>query len=717
MVTKSKNSAKAFVWFLFLTCGIVGILTGMTHASNFNKGYFETHHFQSRFEEFLYQLTIFEIQTDAKEKAKADIEITSEEMAEYRNRFGTLDEQIISIQNQYIERINQAKEEGNATLAQVYIDERDGKLEEIKKNFEDDSYLREKMIKEQEAEIDKVFQHFEGEKQYFSETKQDYLYHLTNTSTGEVYKNVPNLETFTKTDMHTVWTYPADGYLTFPDRYLSTESGMMIPIIENNQYEGKIGVAESSSFTPAYENYRNYQLLFWSLFALSVGAVCACLFMNRKQAMTSRISLGSWEPIYRKIPIDFRLILFFIVSVTVLMAFFGTMSFITNDDFFIVPLALLIVLVPFWFIQGRDLLNGLRYPEMIIDELRQSMIIRMYQTTKGAFLNSRLGVQVFTAIIVIFLTGLGMITVIHSSILTVLYFLFILVVSIPFLFFITKQIYDFNLILAHTSKLARGKIEVDLPEKGRSIMANLARDLNQLKKGVTISLKEQAKSERLKTELITNVSHDLRTPLTSIISYTELLKSSKLAEDERQAYVQIIDRKSQRLKMLIDDLFEVSKMTSGNIELNRERVDITQLLQQALAEHNESIEKSALHFRISSPSQSIYSKIDGQKIWRVFDNLITNIIHYSLENTRAYISLKEDNSKAIITFKNVTKHELGDNVDELLERFKRGDSSRQTDGSGLGLAIAKSIIDLHHGSLNIDIDGDLFKVTVMLDIE
>ncbi|HBI04929.1 MAG TPA: sensor histidine kinase, partial [Paenibacillaceae bacterium] len=255
----------------------------------------------------------------------------------------------------------------------------------------------------------------------------------------------------------------------------------------------------------------------------------------------------------------------------------------------------------------------------------------------------------------------------------------------------------------------------DLPVDGKSVLATLASNINTIKHGVKTSQKEQAKSERLKTELITNVSHDLRTPLTSIITYTELLKKPDLTSDERDAYIEIIDRKSKRLKVLIDDLFEASKMASGNIELDKKKVDLVQLLQQSLAEHNETIHKSSLQFRVKNPETPVYAVVDGQKLWRVFDNLITNILKYSMEHTRVFISIKKEEDKAVIVFKNVTKYELSEELDELFERFKRGDQSRHTEGSGLGLAIAKSIVDLHDGSLDIEVDGDLFKVIVTLD--
>ncbi len=238
--------------------------------------------------------------------------------------------------------------------------------------------------------------------------------------------------------------------------------------------------------------------------------------------------------------------------------------------------------------------------------------------------------------------------------------------------------------------------------------------MNRMRQGMDYSHKAQLKSERLKTELITNVSHDLRTPLTSIMTYSELLKKEDISEEERKKYIDIVEQKSKRLKVLIDDLFEVSKMASGNIELVIERVDIVQLMNQALGEYDEKIKESSLAFKVSSSSPHIYAMVDGRKMWRVFDNIISNILKYSLENTRVYISTKETDNNIIISFKNISKYELEENIVELLERFKRGDKSRNTEGSGLGLAIAQSIVDNHGGKLDIELDGDLFKTIVTL---
>jgi signal transduction histidine kinase len=277
-----------------------------------------------------------------------------------------------------------------------------------------------------------------------------------------------------------------------------------------------------------------------------------------------------------------------------------------------------------------------------------------------------------------------------------------------------KRMGYLNRVMKQTEDMAAGRLTSAVEVKGKSPIARHAENLNDLRKGVELSIKEQAKSERLKTELITNVSHDLRTPLTSIITYTDLLKNPDLTEEERAKYVGILDQKSAKLKTLIEDLFDVSKMASGNVEIIKRRVDLAQMLQQAAGEHEEDFTAAGLDLRVAIHDQPVYAEVDGQKWWRVVDNLLLNARKYSLEGTRVYVSLRTVSGMAEFSVKNVAKYELSENVEELTERFKRADTSRHTEGSGLGLAIAQSIVDLHGGQLKIDVDGDLFKVIVKI---
>ena len=218
----------------------------------------------------------------------------------------------------------------------------------------------------------------------------------------------------------------------------------------------------------------------------------------------------------------------------------------------------------------------------------------------------------------------------------------------------------------------------------------------------------------MKTELITNVSHDLKTPLTSIINYIDLLKREDIEPESARDYVNVLDNKAQRLKVLIDDLFEASKAASGAMELNIEKIEIVQLLKQVLGENDERISNHGLSLRVNTPEEKVFIKGDGKRLYRVFENLISNIVKYSMENTRVYIDIIKEDECVKIVMKNIAAYELNFDVNEITERFKRADEARTSEGSGLGLAIAKSIVELHGGTFYIEVDGDLFKSIITL---
>ena len=221
----------------------------------------------------------------------------------------------------------------------------------------------------------------------------------------------------------------------------------------------------------------------------------------------------------------------------------------------------------------------------------------------------------------------------------------------------------------------------------------------------------------MKAELITNVSHDLKTPLTSIINYIELIKKEKNIEpDYINDYIKVLDSKSKRLKVLIEDLFEASKASSGNLEINMDKIELRQLLRQSIGEMEEKILESNLDIRLNLPEDKVYIYADGRRMYRVLENLLSNIIKYSLNNTRVYIDLNVNEGKVTLIMKNISSYELNFDPGEIMERFKRADDSRNTEGSGLGLSIAKDLVKLQGGSFDIDIDGDLFKAIVQFNL-
>lgn len=274
---------------------------------------------------------------------------------------------------------------------------------------------------------------------------------------------------------------------------------------------------------------------------------------------------------------------------------------------------------------------------------------------------------------------------------------------------------DYQVILKATKQLSKGDFDVDIKENV-GMFTSLANDLSNVKEGYKTAVKEEVKSQKMKTELISNVSHDLKTPLTSIITYIDLLKKEDLSEEQKIQYIDVLDRNSTRLKQLIEDLFEVSKANSGDVSLNKVEVDIVSLMKQALFECDDALSKQTLDIRTSYALDKMICLLDSAKTYRVFENLLINISKYSLPQTRVFIDVYEENNEACIVLKNISAHEMQFDGYEIVERFVQGDTSRTNGGSGLGLAIAKSFTEIQGGSFKVEIDGDLFKVFIKYPI-
>lgn len=282
--------------------------------------------------------------------------------------------------------------------------------------------------------------------------------------------------------------------------------------------------------------------------------------------------------------------------------------------------------------------------------------------------------------------------------------------------FALKKVKAFQSIKEGVKRIKDGDIQhrIHVGEKGE--FADLADNINSITDGLKTAVDSELKSERLKTELITNVSHDIRTPLTAIITYVDLLKQEK---DPVKAgkYLEVLDQKSKRLKILTDDLFEAAKASSGNIPVQLERIDIVSLITQGLGEVSDKIEASGLEFKMNHPDEKLYVKADGKLLWRSIENVLSNIFKYALPGSRVYIQIEDLGTEILVAFKNISAFELNISADELMERFKRGDESRTSQGSGLGLSIAQSLIDNQDGRFTIQIDGDLFKSMIYMPKE
>ena len=285
------------------------------------------------------------------------------------------------------------------------------------------------------------------------------------------------------------------------------------------------------------------------------------------------------------------------------------------------------------------------------------------------------------------------------------------------LFFIIRKYVDkisekYSKLREATSKIAEGNLDVKI-EEDLGLFEPFKGDLEKIQCGFKKAVDEEVKSQRMKTDLISNVSHDLKTPLTAIITYADLLKDENLSDEKRKQYIETLDRKAQRLQVLIENLFEVSKATSGNITLNIENIDVVSLMKQTLFELEDKLEEASLLVRKNMPKEKVILPLDSQRTFRVFENLIINITKYAMPNTRVFIDIIENEDDVAIIMKNMAAEEITFNVDTIAERFVRGDESRNTEGSGLGLAIAKSFVELQGGTFNISVDGDLFKVKIV----
>ena len=243
----------------------------------------------------------------------------------------------------------------------------------------------------------------------------------------------------------------------------------------------------------------------------------------------------------------------------------------------------------------------------------------------------------------------------------------------------------------------------------------LANSLNSIRDGFLKAVDERMRSERFKTELITNVSHDIKTPLTSIINYIGLMKQAELSSETMKEYITVLDRQSARLKKLTDDLLEASKASTGNLVVSMAPADVGVLLAQTAGEYSEKLANLGMELVLQQPDEPVLILADGRHLWRIFDNLLGNICKYAQPSTRVYLSLEAPNQQVVITFRNISRSPLNISSEELMERFVRGDASRSTEGSGLGLAIARSLVDLLKGSMTLSIDGDLFKVILIFE--
>lgn len=727
-----KNNVPLLIWAALVTIVLLASLSFARQGTGLiGKDFSDFDDFAWRLDEFYNTIGPTVLNPIDVEEAKKNITVSDSEIEDHRTRYGTLSDQLSNIHDQYAQRITDAKDAGNEVLMNSLIEERDMKLADIRKNFESDAHVEAKIRKDKEKAL----------VQYLNEIKANSFslsvaYEFTDVETGEGFTSGDtSVPAVYKKQFNAAKGYfkanslpghnGTNGWIRTSD-YGNQAASEDIPITTSvKTFEGtvivpKAAVAKGGALYLQYQDFNKGKLAMCIFWLLGIVALVALLTVMRFQKeWVTGTAIADW---YTDMKIDVKAAAFF-MSALILVEYINGESYNLLNIFTHQRLERWVIWLGTFFIGGVimtallafQLVNGeerWKKKGVFARDVKNSFTLQFLKAWREMFLKRSIGVQSFILLIGFFLAGIGFVGGFIDGFFFVIYAFCVLFLGLPALYIFVRRSAYLNRIIVATEQMASGRLNEDIKIQGRSPLAEHARNLNNLREGVRSSMSEQAKSERLKTELITNVSHDLRTPLTSIITYTDLLKDETITPEERAKYVDILDKKSQRLKTLIEDLFEVSKMASGNLELHKQRVDLTQLLQQALAEHAEEIAESGLDFRTAFPEDMLIAHVDGQRWWRVLDNLIVNAIKYSLPGTRVYVTLRKVEESAEFVVKNITKYELGENVDELFERFKRADTSRHTDGSGLGLAIAQSIVDMHGGKMNIDLDGDLFKVTV-----
>lgn len=687
MATKWKNKFAVSIGLALLLLGVNSLVFTALNAEQ----YIFNDYFQSKY--FKQEVaTLEEALINTQVNPNLPIKVTAEDIEEYRMSQPDKYSQVSVIKEDpvFLERLKDAKAAGDKTEIKKLEDQQNKKLNEVEKFFTDDKYVTEK-VKEQKKEL--IAQQKTDWMPQYKELSSDIHYQVTEINSGKYLDNLSDNKTFATA------------------KTLFKGNISQINFEGQNRFDGQIIILKNSNFNQraSVKSFTEMKNLTIGLLCMSILSFAAFLVYWKKTEKGEDILLEkvqSWD----KIALDgqiFLALILFLLYLSLTREASLTWSFLPLlQKFCWTFLVLYLFAIVSW---------GIYHKAQERENWQQTYLARSIRLLKDAADNFSTGSKAWFIFWSMGAAVVGFLLAMMWGGQGIILYLFVLVIYLLLIsIYLLRRLVMFNQTVKIIEEIAQGKnAEVlNVKPKGKTVFRKVSENLKTINEEVKTSKSQQVKSERLKTELITNVSHDLRTPLTSIITSVDLLRNADLSQEEKNKYVAVIDQKSKRLKVLIDDLFEVSKMASGNIDLKKSRIDLVQLLDQSLAELSEKIEDSSLKF-VTQTDKELLALVDGDKMWRVFENLIHNILKYSMENTRVYISgHKSENGTIELVFKNISREELGENSQELSQRFKRGDLSRNTTGSGLGLAIAQSIVEAHEGHFLLETDGDLFKVTL-----
>lgn len=717
MDIKSKNKIRLIV-LMTLFAYIMGLLflsasDILSHTQYLSKDYyFNSYHFENELERVYSNIKLYYIDYKDYGSKTGTGKISEDKLKSIDKNYAQLEtDKLNNIDEKYSSLIEEASKGTPGALALI-LQQKDKEIALAKTDIQ---YQKSQYLDEVLRYRDKEYAAL---KKSLASTNL-IIYSITNQATGEVYTN----------DINKLYLKPnaaATLYrISFPD--VSNQTTVFSSLNHSFSSDGLKGyfiipkgstkynyIAGDMTY---YSSIRNRIICETVLCTVCLAAACILfyyLYIRNKSLPVSSKLMGY----IKAVPLDIRLILLFISAIIFLSFYINVVFFrlpVSFDSFIDLSFSALLSISVVAVLRGICI--RFKNPSILADEWKASLISRFTRLFKESLDNKSILFKTIIILIatmfvagggVLFLYGLGN----SRGDLFVTGFIicgaYLLIVPA----YILRRIRTLNSIMAGTEEIISGNLDYTIQTKGKGDLVKLASNINSMRESFKEALSREMKSERFKSELITNVSHDLKTPLTSIVNYIELLKKEDLTHEEIKDYIGILDRKSSRLRVLIEDLFEASKMASGSVELNIEKVDVTELLSQASAEFDEKINASDFTFKFDIPQKKLYSNLDGKKIWRVFENLINNALKYSQPGTRVYVSLEEEENRILFIIKNISNYEMDFNSEEIFERFKRGDKSRNTEGSGLGLNIAKSIMDLHGGSLDVEIDGDLFKAIV-----
>ncbi|MGL4336485.1 MAG: sensor histidine kinase [Turicibacter sp.] len=680
VTTKNANIAKFLLCALIFLMSFSYVIDNIYRIIPFN--YFDSNEYTSATYEFLHSFNDLEIELPKVKIPLEDIQVTKEEILDFR--YDNTDYSF----NYY-----------------EYTGDGEG-------DYETQTEFRKSLTDEQITEIIAYEKYRQNERiandyYYSNYSYQNAFYYTLTDRNGKTYSNLPSdpVPTLNKVNVPMIST-------DYSDRYYNSDSYGLTGTLYLPKTPLGTNIIHSQ-----YQDYIATQITWGICLAIAIIVI----FPGKHYFKTIKSynfeipeSLKWVETRYLTLPIEVRGLIY-IWSFMVVSNINFRLYYLNNLLYNLMSFAFEGVILGFFILQSIGVYNRIKNLDLIQEEWHTGLYhsnieeFRKHPAYRKVFTN----VLVYTIIIGAWGIAIGISFVDVGS-------LFIIgglsiVIAFMLLMTIKKRTKLAQKVMDTVHQMALGQPTTDIIVKNHGLVADMARDVNCIKEGVKISTQKQSQSERMKTELITNVSHDLRTPLTSILNYVDLAKRDDLTDEERKEYLEILDTKSKRLKVLIDDLFEASKMASGAVEIYKERVDLVSLMHQSIAEYEDRFTASNLVLRTKTSDAHMFAYVDGRKMYRVFENLLNNASKYSQPGTRVYFEMVNQGTKIIVSIKNVSNYELGFDIVELTERFKRGDDSRHTEGTGLGLSIVKSILDLHEADFELSQDGDLFKATFSIE--